>query len=239
MNNFGNLFKEKFISNYSFGIYKKYAWKYLQSMGAKYTYNELSQDQLDLIKKCFASKNIGDIQKGLLQTQGVLNKIEKNDYYSNDELNRTTNEILDVKKYKEAIRHYDCFFVVQQKYNKLKNIIDTKSSPQSNIVPVAQFHQGITHLSRFMNYNNREKEVYRFDSHIIRGTFDTQKLIIESIRNELKNKKIDEKNILREYINVKNQEVPGKNMSKFDLIFDTYNKTIESFSNYLNDNKKR
>lgn len=141
---------------------------------------------------------------------------------------------IDKQKVNAAKDHYDKYFLIFEKYEKLYKFIlqlDEKYQKcmKSNITCISEFHQAITHLSRYINSNNI-LELYRFDSHIIRAIFDTQKILIASLKEyadvtDLK----DKDKYLIEYINVKNIEVPGRNMTNFHEVYTRYNKVIDNY----------
>ncbi|MBL0708139.1 MAG: hypothetical protein JJW00_03735 [Sulfurimonas sp.] len=141
---------------------------------------------------------------------------------------------IDQKKIISASTHYRLFFDTYKKYDTTQKYISKQDKKyhklmMSNITCISEFHQAITHLSRYVN-TGHEREIYRFDSHIIRAIFDTQKLIIASLDRYSREIDLKDKNkLLLDYINVKNIEVPGRNMSNFHQVYTRYNTVIDSY----------
>ncbi len=141
---------------------------------------------------------------------------------------------IDNQKVNAAKDHYDKYFLIFERYEKLNKYIsqlgkEYQECMKSNITCISEFHQAMTHLSRYINSNNI-LELYRFDSHIIRAIFDTQKILIASLKEYADAINLKDKDTyLIEYINVKNIEVPGRNMTNFHEVYTRYNKVVDSY----------
>ncbi|MDO8609289.1 MAG: hypothetical protein Q7R95_01955 [bacterium] len=143
------------------------------------------------------------------------------------------NNAINNQKIRDAAIHYQHLYDTYDKYFTMVKYYNTsskyKSCIRSNDTIISEFHQGITHLSRFVN-SDHVLEIYRFDSHVIRAIFDTQKTIIASMLCYSKNIQYKNTNeLLIGYLNVKNIEVPGRNMSNFHEVFTRYNMLIDKY----------
>lgn len=162
-------------------------------------------------------------------------ELQENKQYNATYKKSITNKVkVDNQKVNAAKDHYDKYFLIFEKYEKLNKYIlqldeEYQKCMRSNITCISEFHQAMTHLSRYINSNNI-LELYRFDSHIIRAIFDTQKILIASLKEYADAINLKDKDTyLIEYINVKNIEVPGRNMTNFHEVYTRYNKVVDSY----------
>jgi hypothetical protein len=160
---------------------------------------------------------------------------QENSQYNATYKNGITGKIkIDKQKINAARDHYDKYFLIFERYEKLNKHIsqvgeEYQKCMKSNITCISEFHQAMTHLSRYINSNNI-LELYRFDSHIIRAIFDTQKILIASLKEYADAINLKDKDrYLIQYINVKNIEVPGRNMTNFQEVYTRYNKVIDNY----------
>lgn len=160
---------------------------------------------------------------------------QENSQYNATYKNGITGKVkIDKQKVKAARDHYDKYFLIFERYEKLNKYIsqlgkEYQECMKSNITCISEFHQAMTHLSRYINSNNI-LELYRFDSHIIRAIFDTQKILIASLKEYADAINLKDKDTyLIEYINVKNIEVPGRNMTNFHEVYTRYNKVVDNY----------
>ena len=243
LNKLANIFEKNYSVDgacETINLYFSYMYTYHQELlklfGKK-------QDLSPVIKSSYQKfKNDQNLASGLTairylrQTIGIL---EKKEAYSanyavvNNNIGSRENNF-DDKKVISVSQHYKFFFETYEKYNTLCQLIKQRTNNsaeiiQSNITVISEFHQGMTHFSRYIN-SGHMREVYRFDSHFIRAIFDIQKLIISTLDHYVLDKKIGGRNILlMEYMNIKNIEVPGRNMSNFSEVYAKYNEVIKKY----------
>jgi hypothetical protein len=228
LENFSNIFEKNFGGQEYiniFTIFLQYQITYFNSL-KKLVNNNTSDYQLikDKIEEFQKTKNVQYAEQSIMYLRTEINKLENSKYNATPRTiqNRTkklTND--DNNKIKLASNHFNYFYDKYNQYHKLK----TKYKLNSNITAISEFHQALTHFSRYVISGNL-LEVFRFDSHIIRAIFDLQKLIIASLLKNIKNNTTHNQ-LLVSYVNVKNIEVSGRNMTNFDEVYKRYNAVID------------
>lgn len=244
LNKFANIFSDTFSQDdccYVFGKYLGYMVTYHKALEElSISYKTTNDSKLFISKKIQSFNSSQEIQyakEAIMYLRQAINILENQEYNMNYRTITLSNSKVDKKKCLDASKHYSIFFETYKQYNNFykyaKNNLLCENSMMSNITMISEFHQGITHLSRYINSNNI-LELYRFDSHIIRATFDTQKLIIASMLKCLSEVKHNDYNkwLLR-YLNIKNIEVPGRNMSNFHEVYTRYNQVINQMSDAI------
>ena len=250
LNKLANIFEKSYSEEESWEVidlYFKYMYTYFTGLSKLLSNKDVStSEEMDLIrssyKKFLDQKSLTDgliAIRYLRQSLGILENHSYNVNYQVMNNNIATKEnALNNQKIISASQHYKYFFEMYELYNKICTNIESKEPKskeiiQSNITVISEFHQGITHFSRYINSGNI-REVYRFDSHFIRAIFDIQKLIISTLDHYAVYLKDPERNILLlAYINVKNIEVPGRNMSNFNEVYVRYNEVIKNYREVL------
>lgn len=159
-------------------------------------------------------------QIGRTEGSGVVNKVSEPQYSGN----------IFGYEYAENFKTF---------YKDYENIVSLYKRVQSNEYEstetiLASFHQGMTHLCRFVR-NQDTNELKRFNGHLVRAILDIKKFYLLDLKIVLEENSIDISDILLEFLKVKNTEVPGTNSVDYHVLFTKYNSVIEKFEKKLDE----
>lgn len=172
---FSDAFDNKKLSIFEEKIFKTAVLLYNRLSEDKFIPKNFKYDQLHLDQSY--SKNMDRFFKLLMFIATEL-KID-NQLYLNAFKDIYSYPKIKGKKIEEFTGEYESFFEMFQLFDS----IEAEKSIKLSIQPaLLEFHQGLTHLSRFFNFEDKDrKEFTRFKSHIRRATLDIAKISIEQL----------------------------------------------------------